>query len=55
MVLRGAGLHPDAAARLEEAQRFAEKAASRFFSRKRRARQALEALQDARADLIETA
>lgn len=53
-VLSGAGLHPQAVAHLEEAERLAAKAGKRFFGRRELAEQAVAALARARAELVET-
>ncbi len=47
-VLAGAGLHPDAIARLERARALAEKALASHFHRERRAREAIHELEQAR-------
>jgi len=52
-VLAGAGLHPQAVALLNEARRLAERAADSFFGRRSLTREAIQALERARADLIE--
>ena len=53
-VLSGAGLHPEAAAQLKEAQRQSEKARSSFFLRGSLTRKAIEALRKARTQLVES-
>jgi copper homeostasis protein CutC len=53
-VLAGAGLHPEAVARLQESKRLAQKAAGSVFSRRSLTRQALRAQQQARDQLIES-
>jgi mono/diheme cytochrome c family protein len=52
-VLTGGGLHPQAAAHLEEARRLARKAGRSFFRRGGLIRHALRELESARAELIE--
>jgi len=52
-VLSGGGLHPGAVARLVEAQRLAERAASSLFSRRALTREAITAQELARSQLIE--
>ena len=52
-VLSGGGLHPEAVARLVEAQRLAERAASSLFSRRALTREAITAQELARSQLIE--
>src|SRR6266850_7306928 len=52
-VLSGGGLHPDAVARLVEAQRLAERAASSLFNRRALTREAITAQELARSQLIE--
>jgi len=53
-VLAGGGLHPQAVAHLEAAAQSAKKAAKRWFGRRERIERALQDLQRARAELIET-
>ncbi|MCG6876292.1 MAG: hypothetical protein LJE97_14495 [Betaproteobacteria bacterium] len=53
-VLAGAGLHPQAVAHLETAAKAARKAAKRWFGRRDLTERALQELQKARAELIET-
>src|SRR6267142_300216 len=52
-VLSGGGLHPEAVARLVEAQRLAERAASSLFNRRALTREAITAQELARSQLIE--
>jgi len=52
-VLTGGGLHPEAVAQLVEARRLAERAASSLFNRRGLTREAIQALELARAQLIE--
>jgi mono/diheme cytochrome c family protein len=52
-VLTGGGLHPDAVAPLVEARRLAERAADSLFFRRSLAREAIQAQNRARAQLIE--
>jgi hypothetical protein len=52
-VLAGGGLHPEAVAQLVEARRLAERAASSLFNRRGLTREAIQALELARAQLIE--
>lgn len=51
-VLRGGGLHPEAVVELEQGRRFAKKAARHFFSSRTNAKDAVKALERARAELI---
>jgi hypothetical protein len=53
-VLRGAGLHPDAAAHLEESKRLAQSAASRLFGRRGLTERAIREQNEARALLVES-
>jgi len=52
-VLAGGGLHPGAVAELNEARRLIARAARGLFNRRGRARAAIDALESARAQLIE--
>jgi mono/diheme cytochrome c family protein len=52
-VLANAGLHPQAVAYLEDARKLAKKASKRFFARRDQTERAMQALQRARAELIE--
>ena len=52
-VLAGAGLHPQAVALLDESRKLIERAADSFFSRRSLTRGAIQALERARAELIE--
>lgn len=52
MVLSGAGLHPEAVAHLRRAGRLAAKARRSFFRKKRLSNRSLEALADAKAELV---
>jgi mono/diheme cytochrome c family protein len=52
-VLSGGGLHPGAVGQLNEARRLAERAADSFFGRRSLTREAIQALERARAELIE--
>jgi mono/diheme cytochrome c family protein len=52
-VLSGGGLHPEAVAQLNAAGRLAERAADSFFGRRSLTREAIQALERARAELIE--
>jgi mono/diheme cytochrome c family protein len=52
-VLSGGGLHPAAVAQLNAARKLAERAADSFFSRRSLTREAIQALERARAELIE--
>jgi hypothetical protein len=52
-VLAGGGLHPGAVAELNEARHLIERAVKRLFNRRGLARRAIEALERARAQLIE--
>jgi len=52
-VLRGAGLHPSAVTHLVEAKRLARKAAHSYFFTRKLAREAINELKKARAELIE--
>ena len=52
-VLSGGGLHPAAVAQLTAASRLAERAANSFFGRRSLTREAIQALERARAELIE--
>ena len=52
-VLRGAGLHPGAVTHLVEAKRLARKAARSYFFTRKLAREAINELEKARAELIE--
>jgi len=53
-VLAGGGLHPQAVANLQAAEKSAKKAAKRWFGRRDRTERALQDLQKARAELVET-
>jgi len=52
-VLSGGGLHPAAVAQLNAARRLTERAADSFFGRRSLTREAIQALERARAELIE--
>ncbi len=52
-VLRGAGLHPGAITHLVEAKRLARKAARSYFFTRKLAREAINELEKARAELVE--
>jgi hypothetical protein len=54
MVLSGGGLHPEAVEPLKEALRLTRKAKRSVFSKSRLARQAIEQLEKARDELVET-
>jgi hypothetical protein len=54
-VLAGAGLHPEAVGHLEDAAKAAKKASKSFFARPDHTERAMQALQRARAQLIEVA
>ena len=51
-VLENGGLHPQAVTQLKEAQLLARKAVGSWFSKKRLAREAIEALKRARGQLV---
>jgi copper homeostasis protein CutC len=53
-VLEGGGLHPEAVAHLREAQTFAKKAARSLLFRDRLTKQAIEELDKARVQLVES-
>ncbi len=52
-VLAGAGLHPQAVALLDESVKLIERAADSFFGRRSLTREAIQALERARAELVE--